>query len=64
MSSDDKKPIGRILLKRRLISPEELDKQLETQKQAHDGVPLASRLASTGVVAETDVLRALSEQFG
>jgi DNA-binding response OmpR family regulator len=64
MSSDDKKPIGRILLKRRLISQEELDKQLETQKSARDGVPLASRIASSGVVPETEVLRALSEQFG
>jgi DNA-binding response OmpR family regulator len=64
MSSDEKKPIGRILLKRRLISQEELDKQLETQKAARDGVPLASRIASSGVVPETEVLRALSEQFG
>lgn len=64
MSSDDKKPIGRILLKRRLISQEELDRQLETQRAAHDGVPLASRIASSGVVSETEVLRALSEQFG
>lgn len=62
--SDEKKPIGRILLKRRLISPEELDKQLEGQRSARDGVPLASRLASSGVVSETEVLRALSEQFG
>src|SRR5215813_4549592 len=29
-----------------------------------DGVPLASRIADAGVVPETDVLRALSEQFG
>ncbi|MBX3216748.1 MAG: response regulator [Labilithrix sp.] len=64
MSSDEKKPIGRILLKRRLISQEELDKQLATQKTARDGVPLASRIASSGVVPETEVLRALSEQFG
>jgi DNA-binding response OmpR family regulator len=64
MSTDDKKPIGRILLKRRLISQEELDRQLETQKSARDGVPLASRIASSGVVPETEVLRALSEQFG
>jgi DNA-binding response OmpR family regulator len=64
MSSDDKKPIGRILLRRRLISQEELDRQLETQKNARDGVPLASRIASSGVVPETEVLRALSEQFG
>src|SRR5205085_7934220 len=38
--------------------------QLESQKKAHDGVPLASRLAESGVVAETEVLRALSEQLG
>src|SRR5688572_27191143 len=62
--SDDKKQIGRILLKRQLISQAELDKQLDVQKKAHDGVPLASRLAQSGVVPETDVLRALSEQFG
>ncbi len=64
MSSDEKKPIGRILLKRKLISQEELDKQLETQRFARDGIPLASRIASSGVVPETEVLRALSEQFG
>jgi DNA-binding response OmpR family regulator len=64
LASDEKKPIGRILLKRRLISQEELDKQLETQRAAHDGVPIASRIASSGVVPETEVLRALSEQFG
>lgn len=64
MSSDEKKPIGRILLQRRLISQEELDRQLEKQRTARDGVPLASRIASSGVVPETEVLRALSEQFG
>ena len=64
MSTDDKKPIGRILLKRKLISQEELDRQLETQKASRDGVPLASRIASSGVVPETEMLRALSEQFG
>jgi DNA-binding response OmpR family regulator len=62
--SDEKKPIGRILLKRRLISQEELDQQLEKQKSARDGVPLASRIATSGVVPEKEVLRALSEQFG
>lgn len=64
MSSDEKKQIGRILLKRRLISQEELDRQLETQRTSQDGVPLASRIASSGVAPETEVLRALSEQFG
>lgn len=62
--SDEKKPIGRILLKRKLISQEELDRQLEGQARAHDGVPLASRLADSGVAPELDVLRALAEQFG
>jgi DNA-binding response OmpR family regulator len=62
--SEEKKQIGRILLKRKLISQDELDKQLEKQKTAHDGVPLASRIAASGAVPETDVLRALSEQFG
>jgi DNA-binding response OmpR family regulator len=62
--SDEKKQIGRILLKRHLISQEELDRQLEVQRNAHDGVPLASRLLASGVVSETDILRALSEQFG
>lgn len=62
--SDEKKQLGRILLKRKLISPEELEKQLNTQKQAKDGVPIASRIAASGVVPETEVLRALSEQYG
>jgi DNA-binding response OmpR family regulator len=62
--SEEKKQIGRILLKRRLISQEELDSQLAQQKAAHDGVPLASRIAASGVVKEHDVLRALSEQHG
>jgi len=62
--AEEKKQIGRILLKRRLISQEELDKQLAKQRAAQDGVPLASRIAASGVIAETDVLRALSEQFG
>lgn len=62
--AEDKKQIGRILLKRKLISQDELDKQLEKQKSAHDGVPLASRIAQSGTVSETEVLRALSEQLG
>ena len=62
--TEEKKQIGRILLKRKLISQDELDKQLEKQKSAHDGVPLASRIAQSGTVSETDVLRALSEQLG
>jgi DNA-binding response OmpR family regulator len=62
--TEEKKQIGRILLKRKLISQDELDKQLEKQKTAQDGIPLASRIAQSGAVSETDVLRALSEQLG
>ncbi|HSO34083.1 MAG TPA: response regulator [Labilithrix sp.] len=62
--TDEKKQIGRILLKRKLISQDELDKQLEKQKTSQDGVPLASRIAASGAVSETEVLRALSEQLG
>ncbi len=62
--TEEKKQIGRILLKRKLISQEELEKQLEKQKAAQDGVPLASRMVQSGAVSETDVLRALSEQLG
>lgn len=62
--TDEKKQIGRILLKRKLISQDELDRQLEEQKSSHDGVPLASRIAQSGSVSETEVLRALSEQVG
>jgi len=62
--AEEKKQIGRILLKRKLISPDELEKQLENQRSARDGMPLASRIAQSGAVPETDVLRALSEQFG
>ena len=61
---EDRKPIGRILLKRRLISQEELDRQLDSQRLSTDGMPLASRLATAGIIPETDILRALSEQFG
>jgi DNA-binding response OmpR family regulator len=56
--------LGRILLKRKLISQDELDNQLEEQKSSQDGVPLASRIAQSGTVSETEVLRALSEQLG
>jgi DNA-binding response OmpR family regulator len=62
--TEEKKQIGRILLKRKLISQDELDKQLENQKTAQDGIPLASRIAQSGTVSETEVLRALSEQLG
>lgn len=58
--SGDKKQLGKILLKQRAVSPVELDKLLEEQKQ-HPGHRLAS-VAATHGVSEVDLLRALSEQ--
>ena len=64
MSNDEKKPLGRILLTRKLVSPEALDQALQEQKRTGSGKPLASFLADKGVVREEDALRALSEQYG
>lgn len=62
--AEEKKQLGRILLKQRRISLQDLEAALKAQATAKDGLPLASRLTATGVVSETDALRALSEQFG
>lgn len=60
--ADEKKPqpLGRILLRQKVISQENLDKALADQQ----GRPLASRLIEQGLVSEVDALRALSEQHG
>jgi len=60
MPNDEKKAIGRILLARRLVSQETLDKALHD----HEEQPLASFLTDRGTLKEEDGLRALSEQFG
>ena len=64
MSSDDKRPLGKILLQRKLISPQELDGALKAQKRSITPAPLASALVDDGKVDEIDALRALSEQHG
>ena len=64
MATDEKKPLGRILLTRKLVSQEELDHALAEQKRTGGSKPLASYLTDTGIVREEDALRALSEQFG
>ena len=60
--ADEKKPqpLGRILLRQKLISQGDLDSALADQA----GTPLASRLIERGLVTEIDALRALSEQHG
>src|SRR5579863_2044079 len=64
MSGDDKRPLGKILLQRKLVSQQGLDDALARQRRAKDPTPLASALVEEGSVAEIDVLRALSEQHG
>ena len=62
MSSENKKPIGSILLKQRAVSARELEDEL-----ARGGAgkpPLATRLTEAGVIDEVDALKALSEQSG
>ncbi len=55
----EKKQLGRILLKQRAISPEELEKELSV-----GGGRLASRLAEKGTISGLAALKALSEQHG
>ncbi|WP_394827074.1 response regulator [Pendulispora albinea] len=68
MANEEKKPLGSILLARKLISPEVLSQALRDQRQSGSGggsgMPLASFLVERGIVREEDALRALSEQFG
>ncbi|MFO0666307.1 MAG: response regulator [Polyangiaceae bacterium] len=62
----EKKQLGRILLKRKLISPEQLESALSIQRREPMGRarPIASVLTDEGFLDETDAIRALSEQFG
>jgi len=56
----DKKQIGKILLRQRALSPEQLDRALADQK----GGRLASQLAADGTISDVAALKALSEQHG
>jgi hypothetical protein len=63
MSSDDKRPLGRILLQRKLV-PRELEGALREQKHAAAPAPSALQPALEDRDAETDALLALSERSG
>ena len=52
-----KKSLGRMLLEEGLLTQEQLDKALETQKQS--GEPLGKVLVRLGWIEERDILRAL-----
>ena len=56
----EKKQIGKILLRQRALTPEQLDRALAEQK----GDRLASRLAADGTITDVAALKALSEQHG
>jgi DNA-binding response OmpR family regulator len=63
--AEEKKQLGRILLRQQKITQKDLDEVLAQQKQNRgDAKPLASRLLESGKVSELDALRALSEQLG
>jgi DNA-binding response OmpR family regulator len=64
MSSDDKRPLGKILLQRKLVSQQELDSALRSQKRDPSPEHLATKLVEEGKVDELEALRALSEQNG
>ncbi len=56
----EKKQIGKILLRQRALTSEQLDRALAEQK----GDRLASRLAAEGTISDVAALKALSEQHG
>src|SRR5262249_36764025 len=62
MAEDVKKPLGRILVNQRALTPSQLDAALADAPTT--GVPLASRLTEAGTVSELAALKALSEQSG
>src|SRR6516165_7234048 len=64
MSSDDKRPLGKILLQRKLVSQQELEEALKAQQRSNSPGPIASPLVDDGKVDELEALRALSEQHG
>jgi CheY-like chemotaxis protein len=67
MSGDEKRPLGKILLQRKLVSQEQLDQALreqKAQKEAGEPAPIASQLVDSGTLNEVEALRALSEQYG
>jgi DNA-binding response OmpR family regulator len=64
MSGDEKRPLGKILLQRKLVSQADIDAALNAQKRSITPAPIASVLVEEGAVDEVQALRALSEQHG
>jgi DNA-binding response OmpR family regulator len=64
MSGDEKRPLGKILLQRKLVSQADLDAAMKAQKRSATPQPIESVLVEEGAVDEVQMLRALSEQHG
>ncbi|MCS6800057.1 MAG: response regulator [Myxococcota bacterium] len=58
-----RKPLGKILLAQRLVTPEQLEEVLRAQRR-NPGQRLASTAARMGRIRELDLIKALSEQHG
>lgn len=54
--------LGELLVKKSLITEQQLNEALELQKQ--EGLRIGEILISMGLVSEDEILKALSEQFG
>lgn len=61
--SGQKRQLGKILLKQKLVTPDELQELLDRQR-AEPGKRLASAALDSGRLKEVDLLKALSEQHG
>lgn len=61
--SGNKRQLGKILLKQKLVTPDELD-ELLVQQQSDPGHRLASTAHRSGKIRSVDLLKALSEQHG
>jgi DNA-binding response OmpR family regulator len=62
MNEKDKTQLGKILLKQKLVKPDELESLLDEQQIDHKR--LASKALEKGLVDEVKLLKALSEQHG
>lgn len=61
--SGNKRQLGKILLKQKLVTPDELD-ELLVQQKSDPGHRLASTAHRSGKIRSVDLLKALSEQHG
>ena len=61
--SEPKQQLGKIMLQRKLVTPDELSDMLEEQKN-QPGARLASTMTMSGRISMSEALDALGEQHG